>query len=173
MNMAPDHYFNVFFFAPCHFALFDVWLIKCSRVRCEIHLLKWHNVHLYVVKYTWRFLQLLLYVTIAFSHKQMSSGDFQPSLSVSTLTTTLSSWWMNSGDQVTAHLLMASRFLPLSCSVSSMKLAQPPLPSYTQHSCPCLKPTSAAVYWFGRKASTTYLHQKQPCLPSFIFTLLN
>ncbi len=44
----------------------------------------------------------------------MSSGGSQPSLSVSTLTTTLSSWWVGSGGQVTAHLLMASSFLLLS-----------------------------------------------------------
>ncbi len=57
--------------------------------------------------------------------------------------------WVSSGGQVTAHLLMASSFLPLSYSISSMKLAQPPVPSYEQHvSCssrPCLNLTSAAI----------------------------
>ncbi len=92
------------------------------------------------------FLQLLLYVTIAFHHEHISSGGSQNS---STLTTTLSSWWIGSGGQVTVHLLMASSFLPLSYSISSMKLTQPPLPSYEQRvpcsSRPCLKLTSAAI----------------------------
>ncbi len=144
----------------------------CSLSFCFI----WCSIHQRFPRTLWntpvrRFLRLLLYVTIAFSHKQMSSGGFQPSLSVSTLTTTLSSWWVGSGGQVTAHLLMASSFLPLSCSISSMKLAQPPLPSYEQHvSCssrPCLNLTSAAILIW--QESLYNLSPLETAMPAILF----
>lgn len=102
----------------------------------------------------------------------MSSGGSKHSLSVSTLTTTISSWWVGWGGQATAHLIMASSIPPLSYSITS-KLVQLLLPSCEQHvSCsplPGLKLTSVTIYWPCRKASTPYLHRKQSCWSPNVF----
>jgi len=78
-------------------------------LHCEIHLLG----------------SLTLKVTDSRYHQVVSNLPwvFQP------LTTTLSSWWIGSGGQITAHLLLDNSCLPLSYFISSKKLIQPHLPS--------------------------------------------
>ena len=44
------------------------------------------------------------------------------------LTITLSCWRVSSGDQVTAHFLLASSLTPPSCSISNRRLSLPPPP---------------------------------------------